>query len=121
MAEETYSLLDELKEFLRVDGEDEGRSLKTFLTSAQIYLEGAGVKQPNDYYLEIDGREVFAQHRLAVMVLATHFYENRLAITPTTIKVEQIPIPYGVQSMILQLKWVNPDELSTQQQSSETE
>lgn len=122
MDEETpYTLLDELKEYLRIDGDDEDRSLRTFLQSAKSSLLSSGVKLPKDFYLIVDGEDVFALYRLAVMTLATHFYENRLAITPTTIKVAQIPIPYGVQSMILQLKWVNPDELSTQQQSSETE
>lgn len=108
-------LLDELKEYLRIDGDDENRSLSTFIQSAQSYLENAGVKQPVDYYLSVEGKDVFAQHRLAIMTLATHFYENRIAITPSTIKTAQQPIPYGLQSMILQLKWVDPDELSVQQ------
>lgn len=108
-------LLDELKEYLRIDGDDENRSLATFIQVGQSYLENAGVKQPTDYYLIVEGKDVFAQHRLAVMMLATHFYENRIAITPSTIKTAQQPIPYGLQSMILQLKWVNPDELSVQQ------
>ena len=105
-------LLDELKEYLRIDGNDEDRSLSSFLQSSISYLENAGVKQPNDYYLTVNNKEVFAQHRLAIMMLSTHFYENRIAITPSTIKTAQQPIPYGLQSMILQLKWVNPDELS---------
>lgn len=108
-------LLEELKEYLRIDGDDENRSLSTFLEAAIIYMESAGVKQPLDYYLKIGEKDVFAQHRLAIMILATHFYENRIVITPSAIKIAQQPIPYGLQSMILQLKWVNPDELSAQQ------
>ncbi|QGG51605.1 head-tail connector protein [Lysinibacillus pakistanensis] len=108
-------LLDELKEYLRIDGNDEDRSLSTFLQTAISYLENAGVKQPSDYYLTVNDKEVFAQHRLAIMMLTTHFYENRIAITPSTIKTAQQTIPYGLQSIILQLKWVNPDELSQQQ------
>lgn len=107
-------LLEELKEYLRIDGDDEYSSLSMFLQSSIAYLENAGVKQPKDYYLEKNGTEIFALHRLAIMMLATHFYENRIAITSTTIKVAQIPIPYGLQSIILQLKWVDPDELSEQ-------
>lgn len=108
-------LLDELKEYLRIDGNDEDRSLSTILQSSIFYLENAGVKQPDDYYLIVEGKDVFALHRLAIMTLATHFYENRIAITPSTIKTAQQPIPYGLQSMILQIKWVDPDELSQQQ------
>jgi uncharacterized phage protein (predicted DNA packaging) len=109
------TLLEELKEYLRIDGGDEDNILSSFLSSSQSYLANSGVKQPSDYYLKVNDKDVFAQHRLAIMILATHFYENRLAITPSTIKVAQIPIPYGLQSIILQLKWVDPDELSVQQ------
>jgi hypothetical protein len=98
-------LLNELNEYLRLDG-DEDSSL--FLHAAIVYLENAGVKQPSDYYLRVNGKEVYAQHRLAIYVLATHFYENRIVINPNSIKVAQIPIPYGLESMILQLKWVDP-------------
>lgn len=108
-------LLDELKEYLRIDGDNENQSLSSFVQSAQSYLENAGVKQPVDYYLIVEDKDVFALHRLAIMMLATHYYENRIAVTPSTIKTAQQPISYGMQSIILQLKWVNPDELSAQQ------
>lgn len=104
------TLLDELKEYLRVDGNDEDTTLTSFLSASQNVLANAGVKLPQDYYLMVGDKDVFAQHRLAIMMLATHYYENRIAVT--NMKNE---LPYGVQSMILQLKWVNPDELSAQQ------
>lgn len=107
-------LLEELKEYLRIDGDDENTSLQSFIQMAQLYLENAGVKQPINYFIIVEGKDVFALHRLAIMMLATHFYENRIAITPTTIKIAQIPIPYSLQSIVLQLKWVNPNELSAQ-------
>jgi len=110
-----FTLLEELKEYLRIDGDDETSSLLMLLQSSMSYLENAGVKQPEDYYLKQNDKDVFSLHRLAIMMLATHFYENRIVITPTTIKTAQIPIPYGLQSVILQLKWVDPDELSVQQ------
>lgn len=107
------TLLDELKEYLRIDGDDEDRSLLSFVSAAQIFLENAGVKQPSDYYLNIDEKDVFAQHRLAIMILATHYYENRIAYSSGNKYSNSLP--YGLESMILQLKWVNPDELSAQQ------
>lgn len=70
-------MLDELKEYLRIDGNDEDITLSTFLQTSISYLENAGVKQPSDYYLIVNEKEIFAQHRLAIMMLATHFYENR--------------------------------------------
>lgn len=105
-------LLEEFKDYLRIDGEDEESSLLTFIQSAQTYLENAGVKQPVNYNLMINGKDVFAQHRLAIMMLATHYYENRLAYAIGN--KSSTAIPYGLESIILQLKWVNPDELSTQ-------
>lgn len=103
-------LLDELKEYLRIDGNDEDTTLSSFLSTAQLVYENAGVKFPQDLYLIVEDKDVFAQHRLALMMLAAHYYENRIATT--NIKNE---LPYGVQTMILQLKWVNPDELPVQQ------
>ncbi|NEU29939.1 phage gp6-like head-tail connector protein [bacterium LRH843] len=103
-------LLDELKEYLRIDGDEENSSLSMFLQASVSYLENAGVKKPSDPYKQVDGVDVHSLYRLAVHMLATHFYENRVVINPTTVKVAQIPIPYGLQSMILQLKWVDRNE-----------
>ncbi|MGF9979350.1 head-tail connector protein [Viridibacillus arvi] len=99
-------LLNDLKEYLRIDGDDENTSLSSFLQATILYLENAGVTMPSDYYLKVGEKDVYSEHRLAVHLLATHFYENRNVINPTSIKVAQIPIPYGLQSLILQLKWV---------------
>ena len=101
------TLLDELKEYLRIDGDEEDSSLSLFLQSAMLFVENAGVKKPTDPFEVIDTVDVHSQYRLAVLMLATHWYENRLVITPTIAKVEQAPIPYGLESMILQLKWVD--------------
>lgn len=105
------TLLNDLKEYLRIDGDDENRSLSDFLQTAQLYLENAGVKQPSDFYLIVEGKDIFAQHRLAIMMLATHYYENRVVYNSGK---SGDGIPYGLQTLILQLKWVNPDELSAQ-------
>lgn len=99
-------LLNDLKEYLRIDGDEENSSLSSFLQATILYLENSGVSQPSNYYLKVGDVDVYAEHRLAVHMLATHFYENRNVINPTSIKVAQIPIPFGLQSLILQLKWV---------------
>lgn len=109
------SLLKELKEYLRIDGDDEDTSLNSFITSAQLFLENAGVKQPKDYYIKVNDKDVFAQHRLAIMMLATHYYENRIVYSSGGYRNSTNQLPYGLQSIILQLKWVNPNELQAQQ------
>lgn len=101
------NLLLDFKEYLRIDDDIEDTSLNMFLQSAIGFLIDAGVKQPTDYYQIVDEVDVYSRHRLAIHILATHFYENRLAINPTSIKIAQIPIPYGLQTLILQLKWVD--------------
>lgn len=98
-------LLIELKDYLRIDGDDENASLSLFLQSAISFLENAGVKKPTDPFGKVDDVDIHSQYRLAIMMLTTHWYENRLVINPITVKVAQIPIPFGLESMILQLKW----------------
>lgn len=98
-------LMNELKEYLRIDGEEEDKTLSLFLHASQNVLKNAGVPIPVDPYEKLGDEELHGSYRLALMMLATHYYENRLVITPTIAKVEQTPIPYGLQSIILQLKY----------------
>ena len=100
------NLLIELKDYLRIDGDDEDASLSLFLQSAISFLENAGVKKPTDPFAKDGDVDIYSQYRLALLMLTTHWYENRLVINPITVKVAQIPIPFGLESMILQLKWV---------------
>lgn len=97
-------LLKELKEYLRIDGDEENSSLNLFIHSAILTLDKAGVKQPRDPFEKTDGVDTHALYRLAVYMLSTHYYENRTVITPTTIRVAQIPVLYGLEMIILQLK-----------------
>lgn len=98
------SLLDELKEYLRIDGNEEDGGLNLLLSSSKSYLSTAGVPEPNDLTVPVDGNDSNAKYKLVACMLATHWYENRLVITPSLAKVEQTPIPYGAESLILQLK-----------------
>lgn len=105
-----FTLIDELKEYLRVDGEDEDRTLNTFIKAAQLYLSNAGIKQPKDYYLVVGNEDIYAQHRLAILMLATHTYENRLAVSNSS-----SILPFGLESLILQLKVVDVIEVKASQ------
>ncbi|MEX3621867.1 head-tail connector protein [Viridibacillus arvi] len=101
-------LLEELRGYLRVDEEDD---VSLFLQSAKLYLKVAGVNLPQDLYKIVDGEDVYAEHRLAIFMLATHFYENRIVVNPSSIKIAQIAIPYGFQSILMQLQWGDINEL----------
>ena len=100
-------LLEEFKEYLRVDGNDEDLTLNTFLATSKSALEHSGVVMPIDIMeLNADGTKKYPLHFLAIMVLAAHYYENRIAVGSTA----QNIVPFSVQHMILQLKLVNPIE-----------
>lgn len=102
------NLLDDLKEYLRIDGDDENSSLSSFIVAAQMFLVNAGVQLPTDFYQIVEDQDIYAQHRLAVHMLAAHYYENRLIVGQ-----KNEIVPYGLQSIILQLKLVKIDGSST--------
>ena len=100
-------LLEEFKEYLRVDGNDEDLTLNTFLSTSKSTLEHSGVVMPLDILeLNPDGTKKYPLHFLAIMILAAHYYENRIASSNLT----QNIVPFSIQHMILQLKLVNPIE-----------
>lgn len=103
----TPTLMSELKEYLRIDGDDESQTLSLFLHAAKNVIADAGVTVPLDPFLKVNDDDLHASYRLGIMMLATHYYENRMVITPTLAKVEQTPIPYGLKAIILQLKYTS--------------
>lgn len=95
------SLLEEFKEYLRVDGNYEDLTLNLFLDSAKNTLKYSGVRLPQDLYeVDTSGIELYPLHRLAILTLASHYYENRQVASQNS----QNIVPFSVQHMILQLK-----------------
>lgn len=104
------TLLEEFKEYLRIDGDDENSTLNAFLFAARTFLVNAGVELPDDLIAKNnDESMVYPLHFLAVVVLAAHFYESRQAVSSQA----QNVVPFSVQQMILQLKLVKLDESIT--------
>lgn len=58
--------LAQVKGYLRVDGEDEDVLISAFLTAAEEYVDGAGVKQKEGKLYEV-----------VVCMLVALFYEHR--------------------------------------------
>lgn len=82
-------LLEKSKEYLRVTGGHDDSTIGLLVNSAKQYLKNAGVKeQESDLYT------------LAVLMLVTHWYENREQVT------DSIPhaVSIGLQSIILQIR-----------------
>lgn len=97
------TLIDELKMYLRIDGDEENSSLILLVNAAVSYLKNAGVKIPDNFMDQSVGDVSDSLYRLAILMLTTHYYENR-TVTATSTRGEILAIPYGLQSIILQLK-----------------
>jgi len=60
-------MLEKIKEYLKIDGNDEDITVQALITSAELYLKNAGVLE--DYQNEL--------YDLAIKMLVLHWYENR--------------------------------------------
>lgn len=85
--------LDELKLFLRVDGEDEDTLIQGLQLGAEEYLLNAGINK--DYTKEL--------YKLAIKLLVTHWYNNR----EVTGKADKLA--FSLDTIILQLKYTQTD------------
>ncbi|MCC2249081.1 head-tail connector protein [Virgibacillus sp. AGTR] len=83
-------LLELAKEYLRIDGDQDNKLLDLLINSAKNYMSNAGVKEKEDEL-----------YQLAIMMLVTHWYENRQQNEFGKIS---SAIEMGLQTIILQLK-----------------
>lgn len=60
-------MLEKIKEYLKIDSNDEDVTVQALITSAELYLKNAGVLE--DYQNEL--------YDLAIKMLVLHWYENR--------------------------------------------
>lgn len=81
--------MDDLKTYLRIDGDEDDDILVLLIEAANEYLTDAGVPEEAQYS---------AKYNLAVMLLVSLNYENR---NPAA-GIEKLG--FGVESIILQLK-----------------
>jgi uncharacterized phage protein (predicted DNA packaging) len=83
-------MLDEVKEFLRIDGEGEEVFLSSLITASKAYIKNAtGTDVIEDDYL----------HKLAINLLVSHWYENREVVG----KIDKLA--FGLESILLQIKY----------------
>lgn len=81
--------LEELKNYLRIDGSEDDEVLALLVDAAEEYLADAGVPE--------EAKEK-AKYKLAVMLLVALNYENR----NPAMKIDKLS--FGLESIILQLK-----------------
>jgi uncharacterized phage protein (predicted DNA packaging) len=85
--------IEEFKEYARIDADD--RFLNTMLLSASSYFKNKGIT--DEYLIDLDDKE---QLKLGMLMLMTHYYENRGVITDKNLK----NIPLGIQTIVFDLK-----------------
>lgn len=84
--------LEDIKMYLKIDGYEEDSLLEHLKSSAECYLEEAGIK--------INYKK--GTYRLCVLMLIQHYYTNRSPIVEGTKYVEEIP--FGIRGFIQQLQ-----------------
>lgn len=82
--------IEEAKEFLRIDGNDEDLLIQSLLTAAENYLTNAGVTVTSGPLYE-----------LAIKLLVSHWYENRAVVGVG--KADKLA--FSLDSIIAQLKY----------------
>lgn len=88
-------MLEQVKNYLRLDGKRDDEMIEFLIDSAKEYLSNAGVKEKR--------HKDSNQYKLAIIMLVTHWYENREQVIGTV----SSAISLGLQSIILQLKAVD--------------
>lgn len=88
--------LEELKLFLRVDGNEEDSLIKSLQAAAEEYLTDAGIMK--NYNKE--------KYKLAVKILVNHWYENKAI---ETIGKNVSKIAFGLDTILIQLKYSQGD------------
>lgn len=88
--------LEDLKLFLRIDGEEEDSSIEGLQIAAEEYLTNAGIKK--DYTKEL--------YKLAIKILISHWYENRAV---ETVGKNVSKIAFGLDTILIQLKYTQGD------------
>lgn len=83
-------VLSEVKEFLRIDFDDDDSLINTLIISAKTYIFNATGKE-FDQFNEL--------HKLCLMILITHWYENREAVG----KAEKLS--FSLSSILTQIEY----------------
>jgi uncharacterized phage protein (predicted DNA packaging) len=88
-------MLTEVKEYLRLDVVDteEDTFLLSLVDVAKTYVKNATGKTVN---------EANATHKLAVLMLVTHWYENRNSVIIGQITKS---LEYSLKSILFQMEW----------------
>lgn len=89
--------LNEIKEYLRVDGDEDDKLISSLFITTKLYIKNAtGVTE------EIaEKRDILELYNLTVKILLSHWYENRL---PEMTGPKTHELSFSLTSLFLQLE-----------------
>ena len=111
-ANELYPLVQDVKNILYLDGDDDDELLNSYVIAANSFVHNAVGKDTNGFY---NDSQVKALVDLAVKSLAATYFQNRLALSDT----QTFPIDLTVNSIIGQLRGMR-NTFEEKSDSSET-
>lgn len=82
-------MLDNIKDYMKIDSSDEDLVITALITSAETYLQNAGIKK--DYQNEL--------YNLAIKLLVIHWYENREIVGSAN------KLAFSLENIITQLQY----------------
>lgn len=85
--------LEEIKTYLKIDGDYEDMLLIDLQLMVECYLEEAGIKKNYSK----------PTYKLCVLMLISHYYSNRGVIVEST-KYSMEDVPFGARALIQQLQ-----------------
>lgn len=85
-------MLEELKQYLRIDNEVEDSFLDSLILLARNYISTATGKNFN---------ENNPKHKLAAYLFCSHQYEQRVPVVSVNTKT----LEYSLQSLLFQIEW----------------
>lgn len=89
--------LQELKMYLRIDGNDEDALIQSLQVAAETSLENSGVRK--DYANEL--------YKLAVRLMVSEWYENRIV---NAVGSHSAKLQFSLDTIIMQIKYNQADE-----------
>lgn len=84
------TLLKDVKDYLRVDGDEDDSQVEDLISAADIYLVNAGAIKDHENSL----------YKLAIKILATQWYENRVPVGEVTEE-----MAFSLRHIMTQLKY----------------
>ena len=94
-----YIELSDVKEFLRIDQDEENGLLNILINNAEAYIENGAC------LIDIANPKMVAQAQLIGLVLISDYYENRTLVVQGRASEPSEKVRYTVQSMLNQLRY----------------